>query len=124
MYSTCLSVEFAGYCDFNFLAGLETPICWRICLVEEEDGVDGACELLLTDPRRGIGGTVLFGVPLLRIDGLEAVRVDGKDDSEVCRFKGAVVLAVLLVEGRYERTEVMLARMKHVKDVERVVYGQ
>ena len=109
MYSTCLSVEFAGYCDFNFLAGLETPICWRVCVVEEDDGVDGACELLLTEPRRGIRGMVLFEVPLLRIDGLEAVRVDGKDDSEVCLFKGAVVLAVLLVEGRYERTEVILA---------------
>ena len=57
---------------------------------------------------------MLLGVPLLRIYGFEAARVDGKDDSEVCRFKGAVVLAVLLVEGRYERTEVILARMKHV----------
>ncbi len=115
MYSTCLSVEFAGYCDFSFLLGLEIPFPWRVCLVEEEDGVDGARELLLTDPRRGMGGTVLFGVPLLRIDGLEAVRVDGKDDSDVCRFKGAVVLPVLLVEGRYERTEVILARVKYVK---------
>ena len=115
MYSTCLSVELAGYCDLSFLVGLEIPICWRVCLVEEEDGVDGARELLLTDPRRRIGGTVLFRVPLLRIDGLEAVRVDGKDDSEVCRFKGAVALPVLLVEGRYESTEVILARMKYVK---------
>ena len=117
MYSTCLSVEFAGYCDFSLLVGLETPICWRVCLVEEEDGVDGVRELLLTDPRRGRGGTLLFGVPLLRIDGVEAVRVDGKDDSEVCLFKGAFVLPVLLVEGRYERTEVILARTKYVKGV-------
>ena len=102
------SVEFEGYCDFSVLVGLEVPICWRTCLVEENCGVNGARELLPTDPRRGRGRTSLFRVPLLRIDGLEAVRVDVKDDSEVCRFKGAFVLPVLLVEGRYERTEVIL----------------
>ena len=82
------SVEFAGYCDFSLLVGLEIPICWRVCLVEEEDGVDGVRELLLTDSRRGRGGKLLFGVPLLRIDRVEAVRVDRKDDSEVCRSRG------------------------------------
>ena len=85
------SVEFAGYCDFSLLVGLEIPICLRVCLVEEENGVEGARELLLTDPRRGRGGTLLFGVPLLRIDELEAVRVDGKmiakfTDSRGCLY--------------------------------------
>ena len=45
-----------------------------------------------------------------RIEGFEGVRDEGKDERDPCRL--SVLLAVPLVplvEGRYERTEVMLA---------------
>lgn len=96
MYSTCFSVESAGYCDLNFLAGRDTPLRWGVGLVEE--GVDGVRELLLTDSRCGIGGCV--PVPL-RMEGLDGVRVDGKDDKEVWRLRTVFALPVVpLVEGR------------------------
>ena len=78
MYSTCFSVVSAGYCDLSFLAGRDTPLRWGFGLVEE--GVDGVRELLLRDSRCGRGGAV--PVPL-RIEGLDVVRVDGKEDREV-----------------------------------------
>ena len=82
------SVGFAGNWGFSLLVGLEIPICWRACLVEENHGVDGARELLLTDTRRERGGTLLFRVPLLRIDGLEALRVDGKEIAKFTDLRG------------------------------------
>lgn len=96
MYSTCFSVESAGYCDLNFLAGRDTPLRWGVSLVEE--GVDGVRELLLTDPRCGRGG----GTPVpLRMEGLDGVRVDGKDDNDVWRLRTVFALPVVpLVEGR------------------------
>ena len=110
MYSTCLSVESAGYCDFSFLEGFDIPLRWGVSFVEGEKEIDGVSVLLALDPRRGIGGIMLEADPLLRTDGFEGVRVEGKDDNEVCRLRGALVLAVVpLVEGRYERMEVMLA---------------
>ena len=45
-----------------------------------------------------------------RIEGFEGVRDEGKDERDPCRLR--VLLAVPLVplvEGRYERTELMLA---------------
>lgn len=77
MYSTCLSVVSAGYCDLNFPAGCDTPLRWGIGLVEE--GVDGVRELLLADSWCGRGGAVPV---TLRMEGLEGVRVEGKEDRE------------------------------------------
>ena len=51
MYSTCCSVELAGYWDFSFLAGRDVPLRWGVCLVDE--GVDGVLDLVV-DPRRGM----------------------------------------------------------------------
>lgn len=56
MYSTCLSVVSAGYCDLNFPAGRDRPLRGGVGLVEE--GVDEVRELLLTDSRCGRGGAV------------------------------------------------------------------
>lgn len=96
MYSTCFSVESAGYCDLNFLVGRDTRLCCGVGLVEE--GVDGVRELLLTDSRWGRGGAALAP---LRIEGLDGVRVEGKDDREVWRFRMVFALPVVpLVEGR------------------------
>lgn len=78
MYSTCFSVVSAGYCDLNFLAGRDTPLRWGIWPLEE--GVDGVRELLLTDSWRGRGGQVPVK---LRIEWLDGVRVEGKEDREV-----------------------------------------
>lgn len=59
-----------------------------------EEGVDEVCELL-NDGRRGI---VLM--PFC-IEGLDGVRVDGKDDREVWRLRTVFALPVVpLVEGR------------------------
>ncbi len=96
MYSTCFSVESAGYCDLNFLAGRGARLCCGVGLVEE--GVEGVHELLLTDSRCGKGGAML--VPL-RIEGLDGVRVEGNEDREVWRFRMVFALPVVpLVEGR------------------------
>ena len=78
MYSTCFSVVSAGYCDLNFPAGRDTPLRAGISLVEE--GVDGVRELLLTDARCGRGGA---GPVTLRMEGLDGVRVEGKEEREV-----------------------------------------
>lgn len=124
MYSTCCSVESAGYCDFSLLAGLDMPFRGGECLAEEEEGVKFSCELLLADLGRGIGGMLLAGVPLLRMDGFDGVRVEGKDDREVCLLRGAPVLPVVpLVEGRYERTEVMLAHLRGSQDAQYSMEG-
>ena len=86
----------AGYCDLNFLAGRVTPLRWGVGLVDE--GVDGARELLLTDPRCGRGGAV---PEKLRMEGLYGVRVEGKDYREVLRLRTVFALPVVpLVEGR------------------------
>lgn len=62
-----------------------------------EEGVDGLCELL-TDSRCGRRGIVLEP---LRIEGLDGVRVDGKDDREVWRLRTVFALPIVpLVEGR------------------------
>ena len=78
MYSTWFSVVSAGYCDLSFLVGRDTPLRWAMGLVDE--GVEGVRELLLTDSRCGRGGAVPV---TLRMEGLESVRVEGKDDREV-----------------------------------------
>lgn len=95
MYSTCFSVESAGYCDLNFLADRDAQLRWGVGLVKE--GVDGVRELLLTDSLCGRGGAV--PVPL-RIEGLDGVRVEGKEDKEVWRLRTVFALPVPLVEGR------------------------
>ena len=77
------------------------PFRGGVCVAEEVEGVETVRELLLTDTGRGIGGILPAGVPLLRMDGFDGVRVEGKDDKEVCRLRGALVLLVVpLVEGR------------------------
>ena len=82
----------AGYCDLNFPGGRLTPLRWGSRLVE--DGVDGGRELL-TDGRRGIEPGPLC------IDGLDGVRVDGKDEREAWRLRKVFVPPVVpLVEGR------------------------
>lgn len=78
MYSTCFSVVSAGYCDLNFPDGRDISLRWGIGLVEQ--GVDGVRELLLADSRCGKGGAVPV---TLRTEGLDGVRVDGKEDREV-----------------------------------------
>lgn len=71
--------------------------CWAVRLLD--DGVEGLLELLMEPLRAGIGGVVV-GAPL-RIEGLEGVRDDGKEDSEAWRSRVLVVLLVVpLVEGR------------------------
>lgn len=82
IYSTCLSVDSAGYCDLNLLFEGGSPLRWGVFLVE--DGVEGV-RTLLTEPRRGMRG-ILFEGTLFRVDVLEAVRVEGKDDREACRL--------------------------------------
>lgn len=71
---------------------------WGVCWVD--DGVDGVRELL-TDSRRGSRGILPVGGAPLRMEGFEAVRVDGKDDNEVWRLGIAlfVLPVVPLVEG-------------------------
>lgn len=70
--------------------------------------MDGVRELLI-EPRRGKGGCIVVGMPL-RIEGFDGVRDEGKDESEPCRFRLLVAVPLVpLVEGRYERTEVMIA---------------
>lgn len=77
------------------------PFCGGVCLAEEVEGVETVRELLLTDTGRGVGGILLAGVPLLRMDRFDGVRTEGKDDKEVCRLRGALVLPVVpAVEGR------------------------
>ena len=107
MYSTCFSVVSAGYCGLNFLAGRDTRLRCGVGWVEE--GVGGVRELLLTDSHRGRGGAM--PVPL-RIEGLEGVRVEGKEDREVWRLRIVFALPIVpLVEGRYERTEVIFGQL-------------
>ena len=79
MYSTCCSVESAGYCDLSFREG---RVRCRLFFVDE--GVEGARELLPEAPRCGTRGGAPVGTPL-RTEGLEAILVDGNDDSEACR---------------------------------------
>jgi hypothetical protein len=48
------------------------------------------------------------GIPL-RMEGIEGVREDGKEDKDVFRFRLLLPLAIVpLVEGRYERTDAMV----------------
>ena len=48
-----------------------------------DDGVEGVRELLTDVPRCGIRGAAPVGIPF-RIDGLDGVLVEGKEDSEAC----------------------------------------
>lgn len=49
-----------------------------------------------------------FGTPL-RMEGIEGVREEGKEDKDACRVRFVLALAVVpLVEGRYERTDAIL----------------
>jgi len=65
---------------------------------------------LLIEPRRGTGGGFAVGIPF-RIEGFDGVRDEGKEESEPCRLRLLLAVPLLppLVEGRYERTEVMIA---------------
>lgn len=64
---------------------------------------------LLIEPRRGTGGGFEVGTPF-RIEGFDGVRDEGKDESEPCRLRLLLAVPLVpLVEGRYERTEVMIA---------------
>lgn len=78
IYSTWRSVESAGYCDLSLALRRSPSDCCGIRLLE--DGVEGLLELLMEPLRPSMGGVVV-GAPL-RIEGLEGVRDDGKDDSE------------------------------------------
>ena len=50
-----------------------------------DDGVEGVRELLL-DPRGLLRGRITVGMPL-RMEVVDGVRDDGKEDKEVCRFR-------------------------------------
>lgn len=65
---------------------------------------------LLIEPRRGSGGGFAVGIPF-RIEGLDGVRDEGNEESEPCRLRLVLAVPLLppLVEGRYERREVMIA---------------
>lgn len=53
-----------------------------------------------------------------RIDGLKGTLVEGKDDNEACRWGFALPLPpVPLVDGRYERTEVMAEKQERSHSV-------
>lgn len=78
IYSTWRSVESAGYCDLSLALRRGASDFCAVRLFE--DGVEGLLELLMEPLRPGIGG-VAVGAPL-RIEGLEGVRDEGKDDSE------------------------------------------
>lgn len=62
--------------------------------------MDGVRELLI-DGRRGSRGMLLVGGAPLRMEGFEAVRVEGKDDNEAWRLGIALFVLpdVPLVEG-------------------------
>ena len=50
-----------------------------------------------------------MGMPL-RIEGFDGVRDEGKEERDPCRLRLLLAVPLVpLVEGRYERTEVMLA---------------
>lgn len=69
---------------------------------------DGVRELLLIDGWRTERGIAPVCIPF-RIDVFEEVREDGKEDKEGFRLRVLPPLVVVpLVEGRYERTEVMI----------------
>ena len=63
---------------------------------------------VLVEPRRGTGGIVPVGMPL-RFEWLEGILVDGNEESGVWRLILLVVLVVPLLEGRYERTDVIFS---------------
>lgn len=92
MYSTCLSIDSAGYCDLNFR--LDDGSGLRLGRFLIEDGVDGV-RVLLTEPRRGMRGILVEGT-LFRVDVLEAVRVEGKEDKEACRLPLALPVVPLV----------------------------
>ena len=100
MYSTWRSVESAGYWDLTLLARELGEFLSVAVMVE--DGVPGAWLLPLEAPR-WVRGEVKVEMPL-RTELIEAVREEGKDDSEAWRVTplpmelGACVR--LLVEGR------------------------
>ena len=72
-----------------------------------EDGVEGVRERL-ADPRYGKGGGFSVGMPL-RTDGFEGVREEGTEDDEPWMLRLLLwVPDVPVVDGRYDRTEVML----------------
>ena len=79
IYSTCRSVESAGYCDLS-LSVLRTASTGLVAR-RVDDGVERVPELLIDPPRLGCGGVVV-GAPF-RIDGLEGVREAGKEDRDV-----------------------------------------
>ena len=53
---------------------------------------------LRTDPWPGNGGTVPVGAPL-RVELLEGILVEGKDDNEPCRLTPLELAVVPLVDG-------------------------
>lgn len=107
IYSTCRSVESAGYCDLNFRIGREVAVrCWVFLI---EDCVEGVRELLREVPRCGIRGAAPVGIPF-RIEGLDEILVEGKEDKEACLCTFALALPPVPVppaDGRYESTDVM-----------------
>ena len=73
------------------------------------EGVEEGVRELLIDAWRTERGIIPIGMPLC-IEGFEGVRDEGKEDKEACRVRLLLPLAVVpLVDGRYERTEVMVS---------------
>lgn len=100
MYSTCCSVESAGYCDRSFLTGSVGPSLWEGVLSEEDVEVVLA-ELRAEATLCGIRGTLPTTAPFLR-DVLEGTLVDGNDERDACRLMVPLALPVVpLVDGRY-----------------------
>ena len=105
MYSTWRSVESAGYCDLTFF-GRELGNVLSVTVIFEV-GVKGAWVLPFEAPRCVRGEVKAFGFPMpLRTEPTEAVREEGKDDSDAWRVTPLPTeLAVCawvrpLVEGR------------------------
>lgn len=78
IYSTCLSVDSAGYWDLSLFEGLVAPLSWGVFLAE--DRVDGVLELLSDSPYCVCATDPVFKPS--RIEELDGILVAGKDDSE------------------------------------------
>ena len=99
IYSTCCSVESAGYCDRIFRIGAARPsLCGGVWSEEEVEVV--LAELRVEATLCGMRG-MLPTIGPLRREVLEGTRVEGNEDSEACRLMVPLILLIVpLVDGR------------------------